>query len=162
MLPVYSPASGQVILIDYYPTSNIIHIGIFLQLWDNHTQYIPVNSDVVGIYYTPGKILPAFLNRVGRENERMTYKLWNNQIGIYTIEQIAGMLFRRIVPYVKPGQYLPQNSKLGKILFGSRVDIYLPAISTGRAQQKTSFKNLLRVGQKISAGKTIIGFYDNL
>lgn len=160
MLPFYSPASGQVILINYYPETNIIHIGIFLQLWDCHTQYMPIDSEVMKIYYTPGKLLPAFLNGTGQENEKMTYNLWNNDIGPYIIQQIAGVIFRRLISYVEPGQYLPQGSKLGKILFGSRVDLYIPMTSNNSNYQKISYKNLLSMGQKINAGKTIIGFYN--
>ena len=82
----------------------------------------------------------------------------NNQtkVNFTGLTSTAGMLFRRIVLYVKPGQYLPQNSKLGKILFGSRVDIYIPIIAITKDRKKIS------VGQKISAGKTIIGFYEQV
>ena len=161
MLPFLSPASGQIIILDLYPTSNILHIGIFLQLWDNHTQYFPVDSEVLKIDYSPGKLLPAFLNNVGQENEKMTYSLYNEQIGLYCIQQIAGMIFRRLISNVKPSQYRPQGSKLGRILFGSRVDIYIPIITVPDANnRRLNYKNLLRMGQKIEAGKTIIGFYD--
>ena len=160
MLSLLSPASGQVILINYYPEANVIHIGIFLQLWDNHTQYIPINSEVMSIYYTPGKLLPAFLNGTGQNNEKMTYNLYNDQIGLYTIQQIAGMIFRRTISYAQPNQYLPQGSKLGKILFGSRVDIYIPMVTESIDNRQLRYNNFLNVGQKINAGKTIIGFYN--
>ena len=65
----------------------------------------------MSIRYTPGKLLPAFLNGTGQNNEKMTYNMYNDQIGLYTIQQIAGMIFRRIVPYVQPHQYLPSATQ---------------------------------------------------
>lgn len=155
-----SPSSGKVIFINYYPKSNIIHIGIFLNIFDNHNQYVPIDSSVLSIQYMPGKLLPAFLNGTGHNNEKMTYNLYNDKIGLYYIQQIAGVIFRRVMPFVKPGEYVEQGDKLGKILFGSRVDLFIPMVAITNTKERIRYNNLISVGKKLIGGKTIIGLYD--
>ena len=120
-------------------------ISIFLSLWDDHTNTAPTNGEVEFIQYTPGRFHFAFHKKMLSHNE-------NNLIGIRSgrshlaVRQIAGQIARRIVCDVKVGQHIQTGQPIGRIKFGSCVQLYLPRLYTLK----------VRVGQKVIAGQTIL------
>ena len=125
-------------------------ISIFMNVFNCHVNRTPLTGTVEEIYYKPGKFLNASLDKASEENERNYYKIKNNKLGEeIIIVQIAGLIARRIVCEVEQGQNLKQGDRIGMIRFGSRVDIY--------------FKNkklLIRKGQNVIAGESLIAFND--
>ena len=125
-------------------------ISIFMNVFNCHVNRTPLTGTVEEIYYKPGKFLNASLDKASEENERNYYKIKNNKLGEeIIIVQIAGLIARRIVCEVEQGQDLKQGDRIGMIRFGSRVDIY--------------FKNkkpLVRKGQNVIAGESLIAFND--
>ena len=125
-------------------------ISIFMNVFNCHVNRTPITGKVEEIYYKPGKFLNASLDKASEENERNYYKIKNNKLGEeIIIVQIAGLIARRIVCEVEQGQNLKQGDRIGMIRFGSRVDIY--------------FKNkkpLVRKGQNVIAGESLIAFND--
>lgn len=123
----YSPSSGYIREIttdDTYTT-----ISLFLNVFDNHTQYIPISSNVISIQKFSGLFTPAFLEH-SINNTRVKTTLHNPKLNFqYTITQITGLLTRRILNFL---QTHPQNTlltpgeRLGFIVLGSRVDITIP------------------------------------
>ena len=140
---IISPASGKVIFVK--EKSNYTHIAIFLNIYDNHTQYAPVDGIINDMIYFPGNFYPAFLN-IGMKNEQLV-TIINSAIGPFVIKQIAGTLFKRIVSYVNKGNVIRQRQQIGEIKMGSRVDLYMPKI----------IKPLIKKDDKVIAGESIIG-----
>jgi phosphatidylserine decarboxylase len=120
----YSPSQGYVrdISID----NENLNISLFLNLFDNHTQYIPVKSTLVSSIKKNGIFLPAYKEH-SINNERIINKFYNKDFDFfYNVTQITGLLTRRIVVFVKENTDLEPGDQLGLILLGSRVDISIP------------------------------------
>lgn len=121
----YSPSAGYVkdISID----NENLNISLFLNLFDNHTQYIPIKSTLVSSIKKNGLFLPAYKEH-SINNEKIIHTLYNKELDIiYNITQITGILTRRIVVFIKNTQsILNPGEQLGIILLGSRVDISIP------------------------------------
>ena len=121
----YSPSAGYVkdISID----NENLNISLFLNLFDNHTQYIPIKSTLVSSIKKKGLFLPAYKEH-SINNEKIIHTLYNKELDIiYNITQITGILTRRIVVFIKNTQsILNPGEQLGIILLGSRVDISIP------------------------------------
>ena len=96
--------------------------------------------------YIPGKFLNADLDKASEENERQHILIDRGNGVMIGFTQIAGLVARRIVPFVKPGDIIACGQRVGLIRFGSRVDVYLP--------ENTEPRVLL--GQKIIAGETVL------
>ena len=122
-----------------------IKVSIFLSIFNVHIQRLPISGEVTKVDYIEGKFINATLDKASDENERLkiTIKNWNNLI---YVTQIAGLIARRIVNYVKPNENINQGERYGIIKFGSRVDIEFP----------NSFKLLVNEGQQCIGGETII------
>lgn len=128
------------------PAGPVTRISVFMSVFDVHINRAPIGGTVKRLVYIPGKFMNADLDKASEENERqhiLIERADGLQIGF---TQIAGLVARRIVPFVKPGDLLAVGQRLGLIRFGSRVDVYLPA--------GTEPKVVL--GQKIIAGETIL------
>ncbi len=128
------------------PEGPVTRISIFMSVFDVHINRAPVAGAIRRVIYIPGKFVNADLDKASEENERQHILVDRGdgvQIGF---TQIAGLVARRIVPFVKPGDTVAKGQRIGLIRFGSRVDVYLPA--------GTAPKVLL--GQKIIAGETIL------
>ncbi|MCK9544617.1 MAG: phosphatidylserine decarboxylase, partial [Novosphingobium sp.] len=97
--------------------------------------------------YIPGKFMNADLDKASDENERHHILIERNDGLRIGFTQIAGLVARRIVPFVKPGDMLAAGQRIGLIRFGSRVDVYLPA----------GCEPLVLLGQKVVAGETVLG-----
>ncbi|MEP3420159.1 MAG: phosphatidylserine decarboxylase [Erythrobacter sp.] len=124
----------------------VTRISIFMSVFDVHINRAPIAGTVRRVVYVPGKFVNADLDKASEENERQHILIERTdglQIGF---TQIAGLIARRIMPFVKPGDTVAKGQRIGLIRFGSRVDVYLPA--------GTEPKVLM--GQKIVAGETIL------
>ena len=160
---VVSPADGLVSLIQQVepprelqlddPVSGpglgsapVTRISIFMSVFDVHINRTPVSGTVRRLIYLPGKFLNADLDKASEENERQHILIERGDGVAIAFTQIAGLVARRIVPFVKPGDILAVGQRVGLIRFGSRVDVYLP--------QGTDAKVVL--GQKVVAGETAL------
>lgn len=124
----------------------VTRISIFMSVFDVHINRTPVGGTVRRLIYIPGKFLNADLDKASEENERQHILVERTDGLVIGFTQIAGLVARRIVPFVKPGDIVAAGQRIGLIRFGSRVDVYLPA--------GTEPKVLL--GQKVIAGETIL------
>jgi phosphatidylserine decarboxylase len=122
-----------------------IKVSIFLSIFNVHIQRLPITGAVTKVDYIEGKFINATLDKASDENERLKIAIKNGNNLIY-VTQIAGLIARRIVNYVKPNENINQGERYGIIKFGSRVDIEFP----------NSFKLLVNEGQQCIGGETII------
>ncbi|MEO6388224.1 MAG: phosphatidylserine decarboxylase [Croceibacterium sp.] len=127
-------------------TEPVSRISIFMSVFDVHINRAPVGGTVRRVVYIPGKFLNADLDKASEENERQHILIEQSDGRVIGCTQIAGLVARRIVPFIKPGDIVAVGQRIGLIRFGSRVDVYLP--------QGTDPKILL--GQKIIAGETVL------
>ncbi len=144
-----SPADGKVIMIrqgeDTLCTQNHTEISIFMSPFDVHVNRAPFDGKVKEVVYTPGKFFSAFKEKAYKENENIKITLTTAH-GDIILRQVAGVIARRAVCWVKEGDSLKKGERFGMIKFSSRVDICLPS----------SFRVMIREGDKIKAGKTVI------
>ena len=122
-----------------------IKVSIFLSIFNVHIQRLPITGEVTKVDYIEGKFINATLDKASEENERLKITIKNGNNLIF-VTQIAGLIARRIVNYVKPNENINQGERYGIIKFGSRVDIEFP----------NSFKLLVNEGQQCIGGETII------
>ncbi|MFC0589015.1 phosphatidylserine decarboxylase [Novosphingobium aquiterrae] len=124
----------------------VTRISIFMSVFDVHINRTPVSGTVRRVVYIPGKYLNADLDKASEENERQHILVERGDGLKVGFTQIAGLIARRIVPFVKPGDMLAAGQRVGLIRFGSRVDVYLPA----------GTEPTVLMGQKTIAGETIL------
>lgn len=125
---------------------SVTRVSIFMSVFDVHINRAPVAGTVQRVVYIPGKFVNADLDKASEENERQLVLIERNDGLMVGFTQIAGLIARRIVPFIKPGDTVAKGQRVGLIRFGSRVDVYLPA--------GTQPKVLL--GQRVIAGETIL------
>lgn len=120
-------------------------VSVFMNVFDCHVNRSPVTGRIAKIAYTPGLFLNADLDKASEENERngLVIEAGGTRFGVV---QIAGLVARRIVSFVKEGDALVAGERFGLIRFGSRVDVYLPMGVTP----------LVGEGQTAVAGETVI------
>jgi phosphatidylserine decarboxylase len=124
----------------------VVRVSIFMSVFDVHINRAPIAGEIKRVVYIPGKFLNADLDKASEDNERQ-HILVDGANGLRVgFTQIAGLVARRIVPWVKPGDVVGVGQRVGLIRFGSRVDVYLPA---GTEPQ-------LILGQRTMAGETIV------
>lgn len=128
------------------PPGAVTRISIFMSVFDVHINRAPIAGTVRRLVYMPGKFMNADLDKASEENERQHFLIERGDGVLIGFTQIAGLVARRIVPFVKPGDTVAKGQRVGLIRFGSRVDVYLPA--------GTDPKVLL--GQTIIAGETVL------
>lgn len=124
----------------------VTRVSIFMSVFDVHINRAPISGTVTRVIYIPGKFLNADLDKASEENERQHILVDRGNGTMIGFTQIAGLVARRIVPFVKPGDIIGAGQRVGLIRFGSRVDVYLP--------EGTEPKVLL--GQRTVAGETIL------
>ena len=132
---IVSPADGRVV-------ENDEKISIFMNVWDVHVNRAPFLGEIEKMEHRAGKHAPAFKEKGG--NERLVISL-KTEIGIIKIIQIAGICARRIVPYVKEGNFVKKGDKIGIVRFGSKVEVHMPK----------NVNVVAKKGDKIKAGQTI-------
>jgi phosphatidylserine decarboxylase len=154
---VISPADGVVVSIApaapppelelwASQTEGVQRVCIFMNVFNVHVNRSPVAGVITSAHYRPGKFFNASLDKASEFNERSSLAVRTVDGHVVAFVQIAGLIARRIVSKVKPGDHLRAGQRYGLIRFGSRVDVYLPK---GSALSVT-------VGQKAVAGETVI------
>jgi phosphatidylserine decarboxylase len=120
-------------------------ISIFMSVFDCHVNRSPISGRIERVVYRQGAFLNADLDKASEDNERnaLIVNAGGTRIGVV---QIAGLIARRIVPFVQEGQSVAAGDRIGMIRFGSRVDVYLPE----------GCKALVAEGQTAIAGETVI------
>lgn len=124
----------------------VTRISIFMSVFDVHINRAPVGGIVRRLVYIPGKFVNADLDKASEENERQHILIERSDGVLVGFTQIAGLVARRIVPFVKPGDLVAKGQRVGLIRFGSRVDVYLPAGTDPRVV----------MGQTVVAGETVL------
>jgi len=151
---VVAPADGRVSAIEKVEVpreldldgEQRVRISIFLSVFDVHINRSPVAGTIRKITYVPGKFLNAELDKASEENERQCLTLETGTGTRIGCIQIAGLVARRIVTFVREGDTVSLGERFGLIRFGSRTDIYLPP----------ECKPLVRVGQTAVGGETVL------
>jgi len=148
---VLAPADGRIVAIhahsNYPPIGEAIQISIFLAVYDVHVNRSPVTGTVRSVEYHPGSFIAAFKDEASSKNEQTTIVV-ETPSGPVVFKQIVGILARRIVCELQPGQSIRAGERFGMMKFGSRMDIFLPAES----------QVVVSKGQKVRAGETLLGF----
>jgi phosphatidylserine decarboxylase len=150
---VVSPADGRISMIVNavppvemgLPEVPMLRISVFMNVFDCHVNRSPVAGRITRVAYTPGLFLNADLDKASEDNERNALVIETEGVPVGVV-QIAGLVARRIVDWVKEGDSLVTGQRFGLIRFGSRVDVYLP----------TTTQVLVGVGQKAIAGETVL------
>ena len=142
-----SPADGLITNISEYKEGkkSYTKVSIFLSVFNVHIQRLPVSGQITKIDYIEGKFINATLDKASEENERLRLTLKSGSNVIY-ITQIAGLIARRIICYLKTNERVNQGERYGIIKFGSRVDIEFPS----------SYNLMVNIGQQCIGGETII------
>jgi phosphatidylserine decarboxylase len=151
---IVSPADGRVSSIERVrPPAELglgqderLRVSIFLSVLDVHINRAPVAGRITKSVYVPGAFLNAAVDKASEENERRSLVIGMAGGGDIAVVQIAGLIARRIVTFVREGDNVGVGERFGLIRFGSRVDVYLPP---GRGC-------LVAVGQRAVGGETIL------
>lgn len=143
-----SPADGKIIDIGDMDESEFIHgrarrICIFMSPLDVHVNRAPCEGKVLKVQHRKGEFALAFKKDIDKENER-NYILIDHGGEKVLLVQVAGFLARRIISYVKEGDFVKKGDPVGMIVFGSRVDIYFPE----------EYETVVKSGMKVKAGVT--------
>jgi phosphatidylserine decarboxylase len=128
------------------PAGPVTRVSIFMSVFDVHINRTPVGGTVRRVVYIPGRFMNAELDKASEDNERQHILIERGDGLKIGFTQIAGLVARRIVPFVKPGDIVAKGQRVGLIRFGSRVDIYLPAGTDPKVM----------IGQTVIAGETVI------
>jgi phosphatidylserine decarboxylase len=155
---IIAPADGMVTMIATVPPPKelygeggltddpVVRVSIFMSVFDVHINRTPIAGTIRRVVYIAGKFLNADLDKASEDNERQHILVEGDDGTKVAFTQIAGLVARRIVPWVKAGDRVVTGQRVGLIRFGSRVDVYLPA---GTSSQ-------LLLGQRTIAGETIV------
>tara|TARA_B100001245_G_scaffold226429_1_gene201897 strand:+ start:1910 stop:2422 length:513 start_codon:yes stop_codon:yes gene_type:complete len=150
---IISAADGKICFIgESYPPkeTNIsikfLKVSIFMNVFNVHINRSPISGTIENIYYKKGKFFNASLDKASEYNERNSIIISDNKNKIIVV-QIAGLIARRILSFVREKDYLKRGERLGLIRFGSRVDIYLPL----KYKIKVSLKDKVRAGETVIA-----------
>ena len=160
---IVSPADGLITLIQKVPPPRelsandgsgaaglseapVTRVSIFMSVFDVHINRTPISGTIRRVVYIPGKFLNADLDKASEENERQHFLVERGDGVKVGFTQIAGLIARRIVPFVKGGDIVAAGQRVGLIRFGSRVDVYLPEGTEPR----------VLMGQKVIAGETVL------
>ena len=133
---VLSPADGRIVKVhkvhDALTQRETLLISVFMNVFNVHSNRSPVDGTVESVQYSPGSFVNADLDKASTENERNAMVLRLESGERVTVIQVAGLIARRILCYVKPGDRLARGQRYGFIRFGSRVDVYLPLTARPR------------------------------
>jgi len=148
---VVAPGDGKIIASeeDYEPRclkEQATRISIFLNIFDVHVNRIPCDGTVVDILYQPGRFVAANQPSATVSNEQNALMIRGASGAKVLCVQVAGLIARRIVCWVSPGEKVARGDRFGLIRFGSRVDLFLPKGSSLRAA----------VGDRVKGGKDLL------
>jgi phosphatidylserine decarboxylase len=150
---IVSPASGKVVAVSeennpYQDNEKALKVSVFMNVFSVHSNLIPVAGTVQGCWYHPGKFVNAALDKSSSENERNAICIETRDgFNVFSV-QIAGLIARRILCYVKSGENVATGQRYGFIRFGSRVDLYMPV----------ECRLAVKLGQWVNSGSSTIGF----
>ncbi len=152
---VLSVGDGKVVVIEEvnFPElseDKFIQVSVFLSVFNVHVNRVPVSGTVHEVKYFPGKFLAAWNEKASLENEQSLISVDTGEKRVY-FKQIAGLIARRIVYDLKPGQTVDAGDRFGLIRFGSRVDILLPMDT----------EITVKLGDAVKGGETVIGVLTN-
>ena len=148
---IVSPADGLVVQVDEVQENEFLktparYVAIFMNVFDVHVNRSPVAGTVTEMRHRAGEYKAASRPDAALRNEQQAIVL-ESETGLrLLVVQIAGLLARRIIPFVKPGHNLARGERLGMICFGSRVDLYLPLEA----------EVLVKVGDRVKAGSSMV------
>jgi len=146
---VLAPADGRVMQVDEISDPFVgpaVRVAIFLSPLDVHVNRAPIGGLVAGVVYSQGRFVPAYRPEAGAGNERCMVHLQGDSARV-TVTQIAGVVARRIVCRVGPGDKLAVGERFGMIRFGSRTDCCMPRGTDVR----------VRIGDRVRGGVTVLG-----
>ena len=148
---VLCPADGRIVTVvnarDPYLERDALKLSVFMNVFNVHSNRAPVDGEVRQAWYSRGSFVNADLDKASLENERNALWIRTPEGRDIVCVQVAGLIARRIICHVTPGERLTRGQRYGFIRFGSRVDVYLPAGSRPR----------VAVGDKVLATTSIIG-----
>ena len=148
---VIAPADGVVIYLgeakEEHLNMEMLKISIFMNIFNVHVNRIPLSGEVCSVRYKPGKFLSADLDKASALNERNTVLIRTEDGREIRVVQIAGLIARRIVCWLKEGMKVTKGERFGLIRFGSRVELFIPLGTMLRVKK----------GDKVRAGETPIG-----
>lgn len=139
---ILSPCNGTVLEVSENETEKVVRV--FLSVLDVHLQRSPIAGKVVSVEHKPGKFLKAMDPEAHIVNEQNIISI-ENENGKYLVKQIAGVLARRCMSWVKPGDVLKTGDKIGVIKFSSQVDLHMPKNVEVKVKQ----------GYKVVSGVTV-------
>ncbi len=140
---ILSPCNGTVMNV-LTNENGQTEVRVFMSVFNVHLQRSPISGTVTSVEHKPGKFLKAHLPEAYIENEQNVITI-ENENGTYIVKQIAGILARRCVSWVKPGDVIKQGDKIGVIKFSSQVDLIMPA----------GYDVRVKVGDKVTSGLSI-------
>ena len=154
---VVSPADGRIIKIEQERIGDrfkicpqeAIKISIFMNVFNVHVNRVPASGKVLGVFYNPGKFFSADKDKASLENEQNALLIEAKNGKRFVVNQIAGLIARRIVCYTKEGDTLEKGKRFGMIRLGSRLDVYLPV----------DCKINVSIGDKVKAGSSILAYW---
>jgi phosphatidylserine decarboxylase len=144
-----APADGQVMGLAEMEDDFVgpaTRLSIFLSPLDVHVNRSPLSAVVREVEYTPGRFVAAYRPEASMDNERCTLSLEGDAARV-RVRQIAGVVARRIVCRVRPGDKLEAGERYGMIRFGSRTDLIVPRATTWR----------VHLGDRVRGGETVVG-----
>jgi len=156
---IIAPADGLIIMVvkaapppelrgpEWLTETEYTRVSIFMSVFDVHINRAPISGKVKRIAYVPGKFINADLDKASEDNERQHLLIEGTDGRRIGFTQIAGLVARRILAFVKEGDTVEAGQRVGLIRFGSRVDVYLPSEAAPRVVP----------GQRAIAGETILG-----
>ncbi|HEX7044240.1 MAG TPA: phosphatidylserine decarboxylase [Burkholderiales bacterium] len=144
------PADGRVIAVgeaeDPYLGRRAQRISIFMNVFNVHSNRMPVAGEVREVWYARGAFVNAALDKASEANERNAVWVHTDDGRDVVVVQVAGLIARRILCYIRPGARVERGERYGFIRFGSRVDVYLPVETRPRVQ----------LGDKVKGGADIL------
>lgn len=151
---IVSPADGVISLIEPAAPppelglgdAPLTRVSVFMSVFNCHVNRAPIAGRIEKMAYRPGKFLNASLDKASEDNERNSLLIAMDDGRKLAVVQIAGLVARRIVPFVREGQSLLTGERFGLIRFGSRLDVYLPE----------GVEPQVALGQTMVAGESII------
>ncbi len=156
---IVAPADGLITMIQRVPVPReldgpnglppgpLVRVSIFMSVFDVHINRTPIAGTVRQVVYVSGKFLNADLDKASEENERQYFVVEDHAGRRVGFTQIAGLVARRIMGFVKPGDTVAAGQRIGLIRFGSRVDVFLPDDCVCQ----------VALGQRSIAGETVLG-----
>lgn len=149
---IVSPADGRIVHAGKvedcpYLEGPVLKVSIFMSVANVHVNRFPVAGTVKEILYHPGRFINASLDKASEHNERNAVIIATDDGPDIAVVQVAGLVARRIITYIRPGDHLGRGQRFGLISFGSRVDCYLPP----EAQCQ------VRIGDRVKGGTSVLG-----